>query len=168
MHGKALECKNCAAKNIQDVIAKGNKIMRPLQANGLAPKYVGFGRRAKKLPKSGITGVYMQKGKYRAEITVDRKRIFLGSFETLKEAAAARHAAEVKYFGPRQKLADEIKEKLKKDSSEWAVLLFAIKHNKAAPIPLWVDVAFLYRISLSSKIRQKKEIKLRKNKWTVL
>lgn len=99
-------------------MAKGNKIMRPLQANGLAPKYVGFGRRAKKLPKSGITGVYIQKGKYRAEITVDKKRIFLGSFETLKEAAAARHAAEVKYFGPRQKLVDEIKEKLKKDSSK--------------------------------------------------
>ena len=68
------------------------------------------------LPRSGITGVYIQKGRYRAEITVDKKRIFLGSFETLKEAAAARHTAEVKYFGPRQKLADEIKEKLKKDS----------------------------------------------------
>nr|DAL67272.1 MAG TPA: hypothetical protein [Caudoviricetes sp.]DAQ49467.1 MAG TPA: hypothetical protein [Caudoviricetes sp.] len=33
-----------------------------------------------------------------------------------------------------------------------------------APIPLRVDATFLYHISLSSKIRQKKEIKLRKNK----
>jgi hypothetical protein len=118
MHGKALECKNCAAKNIQEVMAKGNRILRPLQGQGLAPKYAGFGRKAKKLPRSGITGVYIQKGRYRAEITVDRKRIFLGSFETLKEAAAARHAAEVKYFGPRQKLADEIKNALKKDNSK--------------------------------------------------
>lgn len=114
MHGRALECKNCAAKNIQDVMAQGNKIMRPLQAKGLAPKYVGFGRRAKKLPRSGITGVYIQKGKYRAEITVDKKRIFLGSFTTLAEAAATRKDAEIKYFGPRQKMADEIKDKIKK------------------------------------------------------
>lgn len=118
MHGRALECKNCAAKNIQDVMAQGNKIMRPLQAKGLAPKYVGFGRRAKKLPRSGITGVYIQKGKYRAEITVDKKRIFLGSFTTLAEATAARKDAEIKYFGPRQKLADEIKEQIKKDGSQ--------------------------------------------------
>ncbi len=118
MRGKALECKNCAAKNIQEVMAKGNRILRPLQGQGLAPRYAGFGRKAKKLPRSGITGVYIQKGRYRAEITAGSKRIFLGSFETLKEAAAARHAAEVRYFGPRQKLADEIKEKLKKDSSE--------------------------------------------------
>lgn len=118
MHGKALECKNCAAKNIQDVMAKGNKIMRPLQDQGLAPRYAGFGRKAKKLPKSGITGVYIQKGRYRAEITVVGKRIFLGSFETLEEAAEARHDAEIKYFGPRQKMANEIKEQIKKDGSQ--------------------------------------------------
>ena len=94
-------------------MAKGNKIMRPLQKQGLAPRYVGFGRKAKKLPKSGITGVYIQKGRYRAEITVVGKRIFLGSFETLEEAAEARHDAEIKYFGPRQQLADEIKDKIK-------------------------------------------------------
>ena len=96
-------------------MAKGNKIMRPLQEQGLAPRYAGFGRKAKKLPKSGITGVYIQKGRYRAEITVVGKRIFLGSFETLEEAAAARRVAEIKYFRPRQKRANEIKEKMKKN-----------------------------------------------------
>lgn len=117
MHGKALLCKNCAAKSIPAVMDKGNEIMRTLQAQGLSPRYAGFGRKSKRLPKTGITGVYKQKGRYRAEITVNRKRIFLGSFTTLAEAAATRKYAEIKYFGPRQKLADEIKEQIKKDGS---------------------------------------------------
>lgn len=118
MHGNAILCKKCAAKNIQDVMTAGNKIIRPLQASGLAPKYAGFGRKAKKKPKSGVTGVYIQRGRYRAEISVDGKRIFLGSFATLAEAAEARHAAERRYFSTRQKMADEIKNKIKEDSSK--------------------------------------------------
>lgn len=115
MHGEAVLCKSCASKSIHAVMDKGNKIMRALQTQDLVPKYAGFGRKSKRLPKSGITGVYIQKGRYRAEITVVGKRIFLGSFETLEEAAAARRVAEIKYFKPRQKRANEIKEKMKKN-----------------------------------------------------
>lgn len=52
---------------------------------------------------SGCTGVYYHNGKgrkhWRAEITVNKKVIHLGSFETLVDAVAARKAAEEKYFG---------------------------------------------------------------------
>lgn len=48
---------------------------------------------------SGVTGVYFAKAnkKYVAQIGVNRKRIHLGMFDTLEEAAAARAEANVKY-----------------------------------------------------------------------
>lgn len=48
---------------------------------------------------SGVTGVDFLKAKkkYRARITVDRKVIHLGYFETLEEAAAARAEANLKF-----------------------------------------------------------------------
>jgi hypothetical protein len=46
---------------------------------------------------SGITGVFRFRGKWGASITVDRKALHLGYFETIQEAAAARQAAERKY-----------------------------------------------------------------------
>jgi hypothetical protein len=50
---------------------------------------------------SGVTGVswYKAYGKWNAQIHVQRKRINLGYFESLEDAAAARRDAEVKYFG---------------------------------------------------------------------
>ena len=48
---------------------------------------------------TGVTGVKMEKHKYRAEINVNKKRIALGTHKTLEEATAARKAAEIKYFG---------------------------------------------------------------------
>lgn len=38
-------------------------------------------------------------GKYRARITVNRKQIILGTFDTLDEAIQVRKKAEIKYFG---------------------------------------------------------------------
>lgn len=48
---------------------------------------------------SGVTGVYFSKTRknYIAHITVNRKRIYLGAFKTLEEAAAARAEANLKY-----------------------------------------------------------------------
>lgn len=48
---------------------------------------------------SGVTGVYFSKAKkkYIAQIKVNRKRIYLGAFKTLEEAAAARAEANLKY-----------------------------------------------------------------------
>lgn len=48
---------------------------------------------------SGVTGVYFYKRlqKYIARISVDRENIYLGRFETLEEAAAARAEANLKF-----------------------------------------------------------------------
>ena len=50
--------------------------------------------------KSGIIGVYFDKGinKWRATITVNGKRKWLGAFSTKEEAAKVRYDAELKYF----------------------------------------------------------------------
>ena len=50
---------------------------------------------------SGVKGVYFHKpyGKYRATIRVNNRRIYLGNFARLEDAAAARKAAELKYWG---------------------------------------------------------------------
>jgi hypothetical protein len=50
---------------------------------------------------TGIKGVYWYKPyeKFHARIQIDGKGIHLGYFETLEEATAARHAAEIKYYG---------------------------------------------------------------------
>ncbi|WP_312416681.1 HNH endonuclease signature motif containing protein [Shinella sp.] len=51
--------------------------------------------------KSGQKGVGRRKdtGRWYARVTVDRKIILLGHFDTFDEAAAARKAAEQRYFG---------------------------------------------------------------------
>ena len=48
---------------------------------------------------TGVTGVYFSKAKkkYRAQIRVNQKAIYLGTFETLEEAAAARAEANLKF-----------------------------------------------------------------------
>jgi hypothetical protein len=52
----------------------------------------------------GVSGVYLRtyrsgNTKWHARVTVDRKPILLGTFDTMDEAVAARRAAEIKYFG---------------------------------------------------------------------
>lgn len=49
--------------------------------------------------KTGVAGVYLKSGKYAAQISVHGKRIHLGTFETIPEAAKARREAELKYWG---------------------------------------------------------------------
>ena len=50
---------------------------------------------------SGVTGVQKIKktGKYRARITVNRREIRLGHYDSFDEAVKARKQAEIKYFG---------------------------------------------------------------------
>ena len=57
-----------------------------------------------KTPKnntSGHTGVSLRSDRklYRANIMVNRRQIYLGSFERIEDAVLARKQAEVKYFG---------------------------------------------------------------------
>ena len=51
--------------------------------------------------KSGVTGVVWveQINRWTAQITYQKKRIHLGSFENLEDAIKARENAEIKYFG---------------------------------------------------------------------
>lgn len=60
-------------------------------------------KRLSKANTSGIRGVSRTKASslkpWLAQITVDRKNIYLGIFATLDEAMAARKAAELNYFG---------------------------------------------------------------------
>lgn len=49
--------------------------------------------------KTGYEGVYLKNGKIGAQILVDKKRVYLGTFSTIAEAAKARRDAELKYWG---------------------------------------------------------------------
>ena len=50
--------------------------------------------------KSGARGVWITKsGKYQAVISVNNKRMGLGTYESIYDAIDARHKAEMKYFG---------------------------------------------------------------------
>lgn len=58
--------------------------------------------RNKRIPKNnkvGVKGVHIDRGQYRAVIYVKSRKIHLGRFDTLEEAAAARKAGEAKYWG---------------------------------------------------------------------
>lgn len=61
----------------------------------------GFNRGANKNSKTGVVGVCWNtgKGKWQADIRHNRRRIYLGLFDLLADAIAARKAAEIKYFG---------------------------------------------------------------------
>lgn len=56
-------------------------------------------RRPPKVSKTGVAGVHMDNGRYRAVIKVNDEQISLGSFRTLQEAVKARRKAEQKYWG---------------------------------------------------------------------
>lgn len=64
--------------------------------------------------KTGVTGVYMVRGKYRAEICFQQITYRLGNFNTLEEAASVRYKAEqvlhrdfLNYYAKWKKCADE-------------------------------------------------------------
>lgn len=58
-------------------------------------------QKTSKNSKTGVKGVCMTKdGRYRAYISIRRKHIGLGIFDTLEEAAEARRKGEEKYFKP--------------------------------------------------------------------
>jgi len=56
--------------------------------------------RKKKTNISGYPGIRMTKhGKYNVRITVDRKEVHVGNFDTFKEAVEKRKAAEIEHYG---------------------------------------------------------------------
>jgi len=48
---------------------------------------------------SGYTGVYWNRGKWRADVRVNKKHIYLGRYNNPKEAAKAYNKAAIKYHG---------------------------------------------------------------------
>lgn len=55
-------------------------------------------RRVERINKTGVNGVHMDRGKFRAIIYVNNKKIDLGRHETLEQAAAARKRGEEMYW----------------------------------------------------------------------
>lgn len=56
-------------------------------------------KRVQKRSTTGVKGVHEDRGRYRAVIYINKKRIDLGHYSTVEEAAAARKAGEILYWG---------------------------------------------------------------------
>ena len=118
LQGKSLSC-GCKRKVGDSLVLKdGRKLASQVHREQVALKYAGFGRGINRNNSTGVAGVSLfRNGRYRAYINIGSKQIHLGFFDRLEDAKAARKEAEIKYFGPRQKMANEIKEQIKKDGS---------------------------------------------------
>lgn len=73
----------------------------PTNCRWATPSVQSFNQRKRINNTSGATGVNINKpnGKWVAHIRVEGKKISLGTFSDFDDAVAARHAAEIKYFG---------------------------------------------------------------------
>jgi len=71
---------------------RGGELIRPITYQNI---------RIRRDNTSGVRGVSWssRKQKWRAEIKINRKHIYLGAFKRQEDAIAARQAAELKYFG---------------------------------------------------------------------
>jgi len=58
-----------------------------------------YNYKVKTTNKLGVKGVYLYKGLYRAQIQINKEKIFLGAFKTLTEAKNAHDEAAIKYQG---------------------------------------------------------------------
>lgn len=118
IQGKSLSCGCKRKEGDSRELAEGRKLMAEVHREQVALKYAGFGRGINRNNSTGVAGVSLfRSGRYRAYINIGSKQIHLGFFDRLEDAKAARKEAEIKYFGPRQKMADEIKKQIKKDGS---------------------------------------------------
>lgn len=61
-------------------------------------KQQAINKRIEKINSTGVAGVSMDRGKYRAIIYVNNKKVDLGRHDTLEEAAEARRQGEIKYW----------------------------------------------------------------------
>ncbi|PWM78654.1 MAG: hypothetical protein DBY32_04020 [Phascolarctobacterium sp.] len=124
--GRTLSCgckrtENRDPATVADSLEIGQIIKDAAHNEGLTLTY--FRKNINKNSSTGVTGVcrsIKKDGKvaYRAYITVNRKQIGLGEYDTLQEAASARKYAEDKYFKPRQERADKIKADILKEIRE--------------------------------------------------
>lgn len=119
LQGKSLSC-GCKRKEGDSLVLKdGRKLTAKVHRQHIAIKYTGFGREINRNNSTGVPGVSVfRNGQYRAYISIGKRQIHLGFFDKLDDAKAARKVAEQRYFADRQEKANEIKEKLNKDSSK--------------------------------------------------
>ncbi|WP_449037410.1 hypothetical protein [Phascolarctobacterium sp.] len=121
---KSCGCKRNAGheQESEQAMAAGRAYKEAFTAEGLTVMYLG--KKVNKNSSTGITGVGVYRNKrtgeemYRAYITVKRKQIALGLFCDIKDAIAARKAAEEKYFEPLQERASALREKIKNNTGE--------------------------------------------------
>ena len=77
---------------------------------------------SQKLPRdntTGYKGVYLVRGKYLAKIVFQKKQYFLGTYDSIEEAAAARKSAEALLFGETAAFIQKWKDSAAKNP-EWA------------------------------------------------
>lgn len=105
------DCGNITHPTLISVVGKNANVtscgcVREERGEKMLESYLFKGTRVTNLQmktnnKSGVKGVQKRpSGRYRADIWFQNKSIYLGTFDTLEEAAAARKAAEEKYFKP--------------------------------------------------------------------
>lgn len=86
-----------------EALAKGRGIVTERAAvDGTMLFALSPDRSLNKNSSTGVRGVSYHRGKqkFRAYINLRRKQVSLGLYDTLEEAAAARAAAEEKYYAP--------------------------------------------------------------------
>lgn len=94
------------AKEIYYTIENGEKkltwIARDTETKEVVKEFTDMIEGLKFVNKSGINGVYWDKQaeKYKAFIFLKGKKIYLGSYKELADAAKARKEAEEKYYKP--------------------------------------------------------------------
>ena len=117
-------CRRHERANAQQIAGKekGKRVMSSIHQAHLAPKYAGFGRKTNRNSTTGVPGVSLMPNssksappRYRAQISVNGKQIYLGCFKNLKDAKQARKAAEQHYFKEKAQKAAHIKETTKGD-----------------------------------------------------
>jgi hypothetical protein len=70
---------------------------RRLNLRFVTPLENSMNRSLKSDNKSGVTGVCKAKDRYRAYITINKRKLNLGYYKTLEEASAARIEAETRF-----------------------------------------------------------------------
>jgi hypothetical protein len=92
--GESLGCKACGEKKVQDSLRETDLI------DGTSLSHLTQKKRSDNT--TGVKGVWFEKrsGKYIPELRIRGKKIWLGKYSRLEDAAKARQRAEEEYFDP--------------------------------------------------------------------
>ena len=79
---------------------QGKKMKQSVKLDGRNIGNIKEGRKLNINSTTGVLGVSMLNGKYRAHITYNGEHLYLGSYDTLDDAIDVRKEAEKQLFGP--------------------------------------------------------------------